>query len=58
MCVLMTFFVSAEILDFVIQMIRYEKLWLSYIIMYHPSIFLITNGLINNKDLLSLKLFW
>ena len=26
MCVLMTFFVSAEILDFVIQMIRYEKL--------------------------------
>lgn len=49
----MTFFVSAEILDFVIQMIRYEKLWLSYIIMlyiimYHLSIFLITDGFINN----------
>lgn len=53
MCFLMTLFVSAEILNFVIQMIRYEKLWWSYIIvfyiiMYHLSIFLITDDFINN----------
>ena len=53
MCFLMTLFVSAEILNFVIQMIRYEQLWWSYIIMlyiimYHLSIFLITDGFINN----------